>query len=360
MDEPGADTGDPDLDATLNNALGQMQDFYTINRVKTTLAAMEAIGNHLARLPGRKNLVWVSGSFPFTLGIDDTIMDASREHRTFGDEAERASRALNNANVAIYPVDARGLIGMPASFSASARSAAPSKGPPRPVSTIPEGHDSMQILAEKTGGKAFYNTNDIRGAMRKALEDAEVTYTVGFYPTSEDLDNKFHELKVKVERKGVEVRHRKGYFASEEKLPTEQQMSESLRDTMSSGLDASAIVLTARINVVDKPQPGSLQLLIAVDIASLPLDHVQDRWSGQAEIAIAQLDDNGKQLAGTAETVNLNLKDDTYKKALQTGLVMNKGVIPNAAARRIRVVVMDRKTGQLGSLSIPVPKPPKA
>src|SRR6202035_4035794 len=79
-------------------------------RAKETLAGLEAIGNHLARVPGRKNLVWVSGSFPFSMGIDETLMDPRREHRTFQEEAERASRALNNANVAIYPVDARGLM----------------------------------------------------------------------------------------------------------------------------------------------------------------------------------------------------------------------------------------------------------
>jgi VWFA-related protein len=201
-------------------ALGQLQDFNMLNRVRTTLWGMEGIGNHLARLPGRKNLVWISGSFPFSIGLGDNIMDPSREHRSFGDEAERASRALNQANVSIYPVDARGLIGLPPALGAASQMRANTKGPPRVVSMAPDGHDTMQILAEKTGGRAFFNTNDLRGALRQALDDAEVTYTIGFYPASGSLDNKFHELKVKVDRKGVDVRHRKGYFAGEEKPPT--------------------------------------------------------------------------------------------------------------------------------------------
>jgi VWFA-related protein len=358
-DEPPADTGDAELDAILNQALGQMQDFFTVNRVKTTLNAMEAIGNHLARLPGRKNLVWVSGSFPFSIGIDDNIMDPSREHRTFNDEAERASRALNNANVSIYPVDARGLIGLPASMTASSGMRVNTKAAPKMVSMMPDGHDTMQILAERTGGRAFYNTNDIRGALRKALEDAEVTYTLGYYPSSGDLDNKYHELKVKVDRKGVDVRHRKGYFASEEKPPTQEQMNETMRSTLAGGLDATGITLSARVDAIEKPQ-ALVQLAVAVDLSTIPLEHDKDRWTGKVEFAVVQLDDNGKQLAADASAVNLNLKEDTYRQALTSGVVLRKNMLPQAGAKRIRVVILDRGSGRLGSLSMPMPKPPKA
>ncbi len=193
---------DPNLDDWAAEMTGSMEDFYTINRVQTTLAAMEAIANHLARLPGRKNLIWVSGSFPFSIGLDEPLALASpaREQRTFSEEIQRAARAMNNANMAIYPVDARGLIATPL-LSAANRGPSNPRTPPRPGSSVPKGHDTMQALADYTGGRAFINTNDIRGAIRKAVEDSEVTYTLGFYPASETLDGKYHELKVKVDRK---------------------------------------------------------------------------------------------------------------------------------------------------------------
>src|SRR6202023_1796025 len=107
------------------------------------------------------------------------------EHRTVQEEADRASRALNNANVAIYPVDARGLMPDPSgAMSAAKRGPTNLKMLTKPGINIPEGHDTMQMLADRTGGKAFINTNDLRGAIRKAIEDAEVTYTIGFYPAS--------------------------------------------------------------------------------------------------------------------------------------------------------------------------------
>jgi VWFA-related protein len=106
------DTGNDQFDDFLNAANQRLADFYPVNCVVRTASALEDIANHLARLPGRKNLIWVSGSFPFYIGLDApyTPATATQERRTFRDEIERASRALNNANLAIYAVDARGLI----------------------------------------------------------------------------------------------------------------------------------------------------------------------------------------------------------------------------------------------------------
>jgi VWFA-related protein len=169
VDEATFDIGIPMFTDLLSRTFAQIQDFYTIDRAKTTLVAMEAIGNHLMRLPGRKNLVWISGSFPFTLGLDGDPKDISRDKRNFSVEAERASRALSNANVSIYPVDARGLI-IGANVEPTAEPTTLRYGRGVAVRNIPLGHDSMEILAERTGGRAFYNTNDIRGAIRDAPE----------------------------------------------------------------------------------------------------------------------------------------------------------------------------------------------
>src|SRR5262249_7052829 len=183
--------GSDELDQFLSNADQVISDFYNVNRAKWTLEAMEAIAHHLASLPGRKNLIWVSSGFPFTLGLepeDFSLDQPNRERRTFHEETDRVARAMNDANIAIYPVDARGLVGLPTAFSAQNRTS-PFGRPgaaPRPVKYTPPNIDTMQILAERTGGRAYYNTNDLEGAVRSAVADARVTYTLGFYPASED------------------------------------------------------------------------------------------------------------------------------------------------------------------------------
>ncbi|PYT17658.1 MAG: hypothetical protein DMG59_06725 [Acidobacteria bacterium] len=358
-------TGDADIDKWLDEMNGGMSDFYIIDRVRTTLTAMEAIANHLARLPGRKNLIWVSGSFPFSLGLNDPLGSPAREHRTFNDEIERATRAMNNANIAIYPVDARGLVGMPRLSAgnkpvAKPRAASNPRGAPRAITDIPAGHDAMQALAERTGGRAFYNTNDLRGAIRKALEDSEVTYTLAFYPASQTLDGKFHELKVKVDRKGVEVRHRKGYLAAGQRLPTDRQMRATIDNTVSSPLEATGVGLTARLDPSDKPKPGSYQMMLAVDMRNLTVQQNDDRWMGAAEVVFVQQSAEGKSLNSSIETLNLDMKDETYRAAVRDGLVLVKGIVPEKELSQVRVAVLDRATGMIGSLRVPAPQSPSA
>jgi hypothetical protein len=92
--------------------------------VRITLAALIEIANYAATFPGRKNLLWVSGSFPFSVGYENLqsivqmINDPKRESNIsseqlmFAEDIESAARALNDANIAVYPVDARGLLGL--------------------------------------------------------------------------------------------------------------------------------------------------------------------------------------------------------------------------------------------------------
>src|ERR1035438_707991 len=98
--------------------------------------------------------------------------------------------------------------------------------------SVTTNHDPMIALAKATGGLPFYNTNDIKGAIRKAVDDSEVTYTLGFYPPSPDLDSSFHEIKVQVDRKGVEIRSRGGYRANPESQTSEEERTELIRDAL--------------------------------------------------------------------------------------------------------------------------------
>ena len=86
-------------------------------------------------------------------------------------------------------------------------------------SSQPIGIPTMQTLADETGGQAFVNSNDITGAIRKAVEDSEATYTLGFYIDKDSLDGKFHEIKVDVNRKSLTVRFRMCSISSATSTP---------------------------------------------------------------------------------------------------------------------------------------------
>jgi VWFA-related protein len=353
---PRDSTGNDDLDDFLSNGDRVISDFYTVNNATFTLDAMEAIAHHLASLPGRKNLVWVSGGFPFTLGLepeDFSLDHPNREHRTFSDETARVARAMNDANIAIYPVDARGLMTNPSmSAAVGPQSARARMQPPKPF--IPKNLDTMQILADRTGGKAFYNTNDLTGAVRNAVNDARVTYTLGFYPASDEWDGKFHDIKVKVDRPGVDVRYRKGFVAFTAQTPTDKEIKAEVKNAVQTPLQGTGIGLAARTDVIDKPKPGTVQASIQIEQDNIVLQPQSDRWVGALELAWVQVAADGRLLDVVTQVLNMNLKKDRYDEIQKRGLLFTRLIDPVPNATHLRIVVVDHATGNVGSLQVPI------
>jgi VWFA-related protein len=86
------DTGSDDLDSFLAQAQQKIADMQMVNRVSTTMAALEAIANHVSVLPGRKNLIWISGGFPFHIGMDERYARPPHVHRRNGARGTRRDR----------------------------------------------------------------------------------------------------------------------------------------------------------------------------------------------------------------------------------------------------------------------------
>ncbi len=394
-------TGVPANDVFFNQAAQDISDFSNIVRVFTTTDAMEAIAEHLTRIPGRKNLIWVSSSFPFTIGMDKMMNDSresafqngsspiqpssaynlgqkngfggpadlnpgpfNRDLRNFAPEIDKAGRALAGANVAIYPVDARGLIG------AFGENPDPSKGQAfGPLSV--QGHlyslsefaptiDTMLTLAEKTGGRAFYNTNDITGSIKNAMEDGTVSYLLAFYPAVDDGTGKFHKLKVTLKRPGYEVRYRSGYFAKRLNLDGVVDTAGSIRQALSSPLDATGIGVSVKGAAMDATTPGERILGMTIDVAEEDVrfnhDSTADRTLGTMKVVIAQFDLEGKMLASETSTIKMTLRKDTYTQARKVGLLFGRKLPLVAGATEVRVVACDDKTAEVGSVTIPVAK----
>jgi VWFA-related protein len=364
-DEP--DTGNDDLDEFLSQAQQRIADFQTVNRVNTTLAAIEAIANHVSRLPGRKNLIWISGGFPFHIGMDEMAIGDTRDRRMFTDEMERTAKSVNAANLAIYPVDARGLIAQP-DFAASASGSKNARRPPtgqpsRAMKGIQETHDTMEILAERTGGKAYYNTNDLKNAIRGAIDDAQVSYVLGYYPTHNNWDGKYRNLKVEVKRKGANVRYRLGYFAFADKPQSQQDRITALREAAWSALDATQLGMFVRV-ARDIPQPGKLRVVLSLDVRNLELTRKDDRWAGTLDLLFVQQPSAGQPAIVTNDSISLNLTKDSYTQAIKTGLRFARDLELANAGYFLRVAVRDASSGNVGSVNIRTdkvkPEPPAA
>jgi len=312
-------------------------------RTELTLSAIEAIARHVQPIPGRKSLVWISSGFaaviPHIVGSE-----------SFHGETRSLARALTDADVAVYPVHTVGLTGI----SALGGDVARTSRRPSPTNSAVAVPESMSILADQTGGKAYYGTNDLAAAVQHAISEAESTYTLGFYPAEENLDGKFHELRVRVKVRGTDIRYRRGYFATPELTPTPQQRQAQLDGAVSSPFESTAIAMKVRIDPADQPKAGSLRLIVGIDLNTLSLAAKGDHHAGGAQMMMVQQSANGRRLQGTDETIRLDLAPGEFDRMSKDGLVLVKYIEPVADVFEIRVFLLDTNSGALGSVFVPV------
>ena len=348
-----SNSGSDDLDQFLDSSNQRIADAAVRNRVLTTVDAMKAIAGHVEHMAGRKNLVWVSGAFPISIGFDEPMkIGDTRDRLQFTEEIEEAARALMKANVAVYPVDARGLMIDPA-FSAEA----PSVSMRRPAAPkLPIGfqdHSTMEMIATRTGGKAFYNTNDIMGSVRRAIDDSEVSYTLGFYLSQDEMDSRFHEIKVKVDRKGVDIRARKGFLAYKDQeaaaIP-QTKRDQLVREAINAPLDATGLTMAFRLDRADQVKAGSVQATAFVDPKAFVFEQKGGKFTDIIEVVFAQQAADGRILDTLTQTVNMKFTPERYKDVLTRAIELTKIIDPKPGATFVRVVVLDHGSGQIGSL----------
>ncbi len=328
-------------------------DFYTSNRIVNTLTAFEAIAHHMSGLPGRKSLVWVSSGIPLQIGFDEMPEAggtfSNRDRRVFTPEMDSAARALNESGIAVYPVDARGLRA-PADFSPTSRKVRPTLPT---LAQVNAEIDTMNELADRTGGRAAFNTNDLTHAIRRAVDDGRVTYTLGYYPSDDRQDGKFREIKVAVDRPNVDVRSRKGYFAMR---PADQSAAARTREIQAaiwSPLDSTELPFDARVDLLADP-PDTLNVFIQVKPGAIGFTKDGDRWKATLEAVYVQRDAHEAPLAeAEIETLPLSLPDDKFRQASQQGLIFQHRVKRQPSGASLRVVVRDNGTASIGSITVP-------
>jgi VWFA-related protein len=351
-DDDQQDLRDMGLD-DLAEAEQRAADFFTTNRVVNTLTAFEAIAHHLSGMPGRKSLVWVSGGIPLQIGFDEMPESggsfSNRDRRVFTPEMDAAARALNESGIAVYPVDARGLM-PPVAFSSTAR-----RAPPK-MPTLGQANaniDTMNELAERTGGRAAFNTNDLARAIRRAVDDGRVTYTLGYYSTDERQDGKFRDIKVTVDRSGADVRARKGYFALRPADTSAAARDREIRAAVWSPLEATELPFDARVDLLAEP-PDTLNVFIQVKAGVIAFSKDGDRWKDTLHAVFVERDAHDNVLGNSElETLPLSLTEDRFRQVSQQGLVFQHRVHREPSAAVLRIIVRDEASGAIGSITVP-------
>jgi VWFA-related protein len=394
----------------LNTAMNQMNEFaadidtYQIeNRERMTLDALQQLARYLNAVPGRKNLIWFSGSFPIALSPDSTTTSPFRNMLNFSDDVRETSEMLSAARVAVYPVDAEGLL-TPPSMDASNRGgggqvAAPT-GHNNPNTAMPNGQsndskamshtleeqDAIKLIADLTGGKAYIDTNGLREAVSNAVDNGASYYSISYVPAAEKLNGQFHKIQVRMDKSSYKLAYRSGFYANSPDKPSAYSpgvpASQMTTATLLGAPPETQIIFLARVLPATDPQFKDLKLpdgpagtlskdvkgplhryIVDLRIVELRNDsHTltfektpEGAHKVSLEFALVAYDSNFNQVNFLDQGIQLNLNDQRYERALAVGLAAPYMAIDLPAGENIlRIAVQDTAANRAGSIEIPV------
>lgn len=357
---------------TINRFATERAAVATDVRVQTTLGALRAIARATAGYRGRKNLVWVSSAFPFNV-VPENAEDFDL-YRSYADDMRRTAAILSDAQVAVYPVDARGLVGFTAADAADPGRNQLGRGiagsdfgstVSRSMDVVASSHAAMNSIASDTGGRAYYNRNDIDAAVDLSIADGSTYYSLGYYPQRKDWDGKFRQLEVKVAREDVKVRYRRGYYAFDpaeppkfKKVKDETEAEGKIKDqellaALSDPLPATVVTFLTH---VPPPAPGApVTVEFLVDTKTVTFEELPDgRRQFSLDFLVAAFSPEGKVANHLNHTVGAALPPDRYAQFQQRGLPYRMQLPLEPGRYQLRLIVRDNRTGLLGTTDVPV------
>ncbi len=321
-----------------------------------SLGAIRYVVNGLRELPGRKAVVLFSENLKLFNrdGQNDRVMEGVRQ----------LEDAANRASVVIYSIDPRGLqtLQLTAADDTGHMSA-------RQIARVPQmrsteqfrSQDGMVMLANDTGGRFFSNSNDIAGALRDAVADTEGYYLLGYHPDASTFDvktgqPKFHNVKVKLLRAGLEVRSRSGFFGRSDALhePKPQGRQAEIKAALSSPFGANGIHVRLTTLYAQSPTAGAfVNAMLYIDAKDLKFTDQPDGWHKAVfDVAAVTFDANGQPVDTSGKTYTVQLKEAAYESALKTGMIYNmQHPIKKPGAYQMRVALCDDDSEQVGSAS---------
>ncbi len=391
--------------ASVQQFEAQQASFQTQMRTQYTLDAFNALGHYLSNFPGRKNLIWFSGSFPLQIVPDATINDPFAVMADSSEEFRETTNLLTRAQTAVYPVDARGLMTAPM-FSAVNSGRNYARSPSAMSNDLlkfsqsqAQEHMTMDQMASDTGGHAFYNTNGLADAVAKAIDSGSNYYTLTYNPTDHKWNGGYRNIHVELSgsavAQGLKLAYRHGYYADDSQrppkhgelptkaapaIPTASALADRAaeaysRAALSRGAPAPEDILF-KVRVVpltgknddtlaagNQPDPhGRMKApfrTFAVDYVALPGEfsmkpQSDGRHTGAIEFSILVYDVDGNLLNVSDEEVALNLSPDTYKR-FESNPVRSqlKVSAPVKQESFLRLIIRDVSNNRYGVVEIP-------
>lgn len=318
-------------------------------RRRSTLLTLKAVAERLAGMQGQRLILMLSDGFTMldnAGAVDSTDIRAA---------TSRASRS----GVVIYTFAAKGL---KASSFFNASNSGRFSPDPRSANKIlsftiagdRELEGGLQILAKETGGESFLTTNDLNGALGKAIDDNSFYYALSYYPSGNDNNRTFRRIKIRVKgHPEYTVRAQNGYFASDmnkERLSETNDPQKRLLQAMNAPLVTAQVEVDVSADFLDLQADGA-QVSLHTFTDGKKLKYVEENNSLVSKLAILVevINARGRAESITQDAIQIRLSPQQYKEAGQNVYRHIKRLQLKPGLYQIRVGVRDQTTDLIGT-----------
>ncbi|WP_058188386.1 VWA domain-containing protein [Terracidiphilus gabretensis] len=351
-------------------------------RMELTLATFGSLATYLGALPGRKSVIWFSGSFPLAVTTQDTIRQGQAtlstsisDARNYSDKVTAASKMLDQARAAIYPVLAGGP-SVNSHFDVDRQlNGAPHNSPTDPNGVLERAstpaddeisaHETMNVIADQTGGRAFYSSTDLGAAIRSVQQLGAHYYTIAYAPTNTSYDGKFRKIAIKVDSPKARLDYRRGYFAEDPtRLPSTARMpapTEVSFALLHGAPSSTQILFKLRATPKEDAQPAAnaattpYSINWTVDLHGIPFTQQADgSRKGAFSLVLVAYDTAGKLLNQAKDGGDIALDPAQYQKYLASGLQFHQEIDLPSGYVFLRAAIVDESGNRSGSIEIPL------
>jgi VWFA-related protein len=313
------------------------------------LFALRAISKSLERITEKKSLLYFSG------GISRDGIENQASLRA-------AINAAVRANLAIYSVDTRGLqaispLGDASTGSLRGTGAYNGGALANNMNANFATQEVMATLSSDTGGKAFFDSNDFAPAFERVQRDTSAYYAIGFHSSNQARDGRYRKLTIKVNRPGIKLEYRPGYYAPADfKHSGKEDREQELQDQLSSDLPATdmAVYLDAMYFRLDENR-FFVPVSLIVPGSQIPFVKGGDKDKATLDIIGTVIDETKRPIGQARETVKLNL--DPSLQARQKNIQYTTSFNLPPGKYHLKFVVRENQTGRMGSFEADITLP---
>jgi VWFA-related protein len=356
--------------------------FQTESRMSMTLEAMQQLARYLADIPGRKNVIWLSGSFPAGIVPDSDLTDPFSGAANFQEEIRKTTNLLTTAQISLYPIAAEGLTSDVA-FQANNREITERRGNLSMQDTLQQSrkasidldasHASMEQLARDTGGQAIYNTNGLNDALTRVVNNGTRYYSLTYSPSNSNMDGKYRHIQVKLVTRKETLAYRRGYYAEDTQTDSGQKKNlDPLMQLMGRNLPDYTQILYKVLVQPTNPQPGPgaphagsnadlkgpimrYGVDFAVSVDDLRIEPGPDgSRHGNIEVMLVAYDREGEPLNLVVARSEIRIPAKDYAKVQRNGLQIHKEIDVPKADAFLRTGIYDFRAAMAGTLGVPL------